>query len=90
LSNIIMLKRAKILWNPSHVKVERRLKVGNELFVEIHKPNGEKVEIEPHVMKVFPLKEQAWGGGIKGIFLKLTFVPSAARYRRPDTGCRIK
>ncbi len=55
-------------WNPYHVKVEGNLKVGEKLFVEIHKPNGEKVEIDPHVMRVVPLEELTWGGGIKGIF----------------------
>ncbi len=55
-------------WNPYHVKVEGRLIVGEKLFVEIHKPNGENVEIEPHVMRMIPLEELTWGGGIRGIF----------------------
>jgi len=55
-------------WNPYHVKVNGTLEVGAKLYVEIHKPNGERVEIEPYVMKIVPLKELAWGGGIKGIF----------------------
>jgi len=55
-------------WNPYHVRVEGKLETGQKLYVEIHKPNGEKVEIEPHVMRVIPQKELTWGGGIKGIF----------------------
>ena len=38
--------------NPYHVKVEGTLAAGNKLFVEIHKPNGDKVEIEPHAMRM--------------------------------------
>lgn len=55
-------------WNPYHVKVVGNLKVGEKLFVEIHKPNGEKIEIHPHVLRMAPLEELTWGGGIKGIF----------------------
>ncbi|MDH3326951.1 MAG: SRPBCC domain-containing protein [Gammaproteobacteria bacterium] len=55
-------------WNPYHVRVEGQLKKGEKLFVKIHKPNGAKVEIEPHVMRIYPFKELTWGGGIKGIF----------------------
>jgi hypothetical protein len=39
-------------WNPYHVKVEGTLAAGNKLFAEIHKPNGDKVEIEPHAMRM--------------------------------------
>jgi len=55
-------------WNPYHVKVDGELKLGNALDVEIHKPNGDTVEIEPHVMRIIPYRELTWGGGIKGIF----------------------
>ena len=55
-------------WNPYHVRVDGTLKVGEKLFVKIHKPNGDEVEIEPHVMRVVPLKELTWGGGLKWIF----------------------
>ena len=55
-------------WNSYHVKVERVLEPGGKLALEIHKPNGETVEIEPHVMRLEPSKELTWGGGIKGIF----------------------
>ena len=55
-------------WNPYHVKVEGDLVVGSKLMVEIHKPNGAKVEIDPHVMRIVPEKELTWGGGIRGVF----------------------
>jgi transposase-like protein len=42
----------------------RELRKANEIL----QPNGEKVEIEPHVMRVVPLQERTWGGDIKGIF----------------------
>ena len=55
-------------WNPYHVSVEGRMAVGEKLAVEIHKPNGERVSIEPHVMRIDPLRELTWGGGVHGIF----------------------
>jgi hypothetical protein len=42
--------------------------IGEALDVVINKPNGERVEIQPHVMRLEPLTELTWGGGIKGIF----------------------
>ena len=56
-------------WNPYHVRVEGRLEVGERLDVEIHKPNGETVKIEPHVLRVEPLRELTWGGGLPGVFV---------------------
>jgi hypothetical protein len=55
-------------WNPYHVSVNGQLKPGQRLEIVLHKPNGEVVKIEPHVMRVEPMRELAWGGGIKGIF----------------------
>jgi hypothetical protein len=55
-------------WNPYHVRVEGTLAVGSRLDVELHKPNGERVHIEPHVIRLTPDEELTWGGGIKGIF----------------------
>ncbi len=55
-------------WNPYHVKVEGTLELGAKLNVEIHKPNGQKVEIEPHVMELERNKKLIWGGGISGVF----------------------
>jgi hypothetical protein len=55
-------------WNPSHVNVQGVMKEGEKLNVTLHKPNGEVVHIDPHVMRIIPLQELTWGGGIKGIF----------------------
>ncbi len=55
-------------WNPYHVKVEGILKVGEELKLEIHKPNKSEIHIEPVVMDVIPFELLTWGGGIKGVF----------------------
>lgn len=55
-------------WNPYHVEVKGVLKLGEKLQVKINKPNGAKVEIEPHVMRIEEYKELTWGGGIEGIF----------------------
>jgi hypothetical protein len=55
-------------WNPYHVKVEGNMRVGAVLDVEINKPNGKTVRIEPHVMRLHPPGELTWGGGIKGLF----------------------
>lgn len=55
-------------WNPYHVSVSGDLREGERLAVRIEKPNGTKVAIEPHVMRLLPLEELTWGGGIRGIF----------------------
>ncbi|MET0051739.1 MAG: SRPBCC domain-containing protein [Candidatus Thiodiazotropha sp.] len=55
-------------WNPYHVSVVGDMTLGSRLDVLIHKPNGETVEITPRVMRLKPLEELTWGGGIKGIF----------------------
>lgn len=55
-------------WNPYHIRVEGILQIGEKLDVEIHKPNGKIVNIHPYVMRLEPLQEITWGGGIKGIF----------------------
>ena len=55
-------------WNPYHVRVDGELVEGSTLDVEIHKPNGNRVEIQPQVITVTPEKELTWGGGIPGLF----------------------
>jgi hypothetical protein len=55
-------------WNPYHVSVQGVMKEGEKLNVTLHKPNGEVVHIDPHVIRIIPLQELTWGGGIKGIF----------------------
>ncbi len=55
-------------WNPYHVEVLGKLELGESLNVTIHKPNGDKLTIAPHVMQIIPQQELTWGGGIKGLF----------------------
>ena len=55
-------------WNPYHVRVRGEMLPGRKLEVVLHKPNGERVEIEPRVMRVVPMRELTWGGGVRGIF----------------------
>jgi len=55
-------------WNPYHVEVRGQLKVGEKLYVKVHKPNNKIYELEPYVYSVIPNKELIWGGGIKYIF----------------------
>ncbi|MEE2733333.1 MAG: SRPBCC domain-containing protein [Pseudomonadota bacterium] len=55
-------------WNPYHVRVNGTIAVGNTLDLQIHKPNGDSVLIQPSVMRLEPLRELTWGGGIRGIF----------------------
>jgi hypothetical protein len=56
-------------WNPYHVRVEGDLSEGERLFVEIHKPDGKRIETHPHVIRVRPGMELIWGGGIPGVFV---------------------
>ncbi len=65
---VLMDNQSYPLWNPYHVKVEGTLKVGEQLKLEIHKPNKSEIHIKPVVMDIIPFKLLTWGGGIKGIF----------------------
>jgi len=53
-------------WNPHHEKVIGQLSVGEKLAVKIQKSNGEKLSIQPHGMKIVPVRELSGGGGIRG------------------------
>lgn len=55
-------------WNPYHVSVRGQMLPGQKLEVVLHKPNGERVEIEPRVMRTVPMRELTWGGGMRGVF----------------------
>ena len=55
-------------WNPYHVRVEGHAAPGARLRVEIHKPNGNRLTIRPHVKEVMPERSLVWGGGVAGIF----------------------
>lgn len=55
-------------WNPYHVRVEGALALGEELELEIHKPNGNEVTIHPEVQVLDEHRELTWGGGVPGLF----------------------
>lgn len=55
-------------WNPYHVQVTGRLAVGEQLTIQIHKPNGEETAVKPHLLRLEPKRELTWGGGIRGLF----------------------
>jgi hypothetical protein len=56
------------VWNPYHVRVDGTLAEGETLDVELHKPDGSVVHIDPHVLAVVPHRRLDWGGGIDGVF----------------------
>ncbi|MBI39748.1 MAG: hypothetical protein CMF59_09120 [Leptospiraceae bacterium] len=55
-------------WNPYHRRVEGELKPGEQIVVEIHKPNGNQITLEPKVLRMIENRELTWGGGIPGLF----------------------
>lgn len=55
-------------WNPYHVRVEGVLEVGERLNIRVHKPNGNEVDVPPHVLSIVPERSLVWGGGVRGIF----------------------
>ena len=55
-------------WNPYHVRVRGELREGETLEVEIEKPNGNHVSLEPEVLRVRENQELTWGGGVPGLF----------------------
>ena len=55
-------------WNPYHVQVRGQLREGETIQVEIEKPNGNHVSLEPEVLRVRENQELTWGGGITGLF----------------------
>lgn len=55
-------------WNPYHVSVEGRVAEGETLRVHIEKPNGNRVDLEPKVLRVKPGTELTWGGGVPLLF----------------------
>ena len=56
------------VWNPYHVSVEGAFREGADLEVRIERPDGKKVEIPPHIIRIRENEELTWGGGIKPLF----------------------
>jgi len=55
-------------WNPYHANISGKFEEGSELKIDVIRPDGKKVEIPPHMMRIVKNKEITWGGGIKGVF----------------------
>lgn len=55
-------------WNPYHRAVEGDFVEGAELKIQVLRPDGKKVEVPPHMIRIVENEEITWGGGIKGIF----------------------
>ncbi len=55
-------------WNPYHVRVEGKMKIGEKLVVHIEKPNGTALSVSPHLMEYARGTSLVWGGGPTGIF----------------------
>ena len=64
----IIAKEILTVTSQIEVKFKRPAIIGEKLIVEIHKPNGDQLTIEPIVFEILPEKELTWGGGIKGLF----------------------
>lgn len=56
-------------WNPYHVRVDGEFFIGETLKVEIHKPDGRVVFIEPRILEVEPRRVLTWGGGFPALFI---------------------
>ncbi len=55
-------------WNPYHTQIEGEFKEGAALVVYVKRPDGQEVEVPPHMIRIVEHEEITWGGGIKGIF----------------------
>ncbi len=55
-------------WNPYHTQIEGEFKEGAALVVYVKRPDGQEVEVPPHMMRIVEHEEITWGGGVKGIF----------------------
>jgi len=55
-------------WNPYHRTVEGDFMEGAELKIQVLRPDGKKIEVPPHMIRIVENEEITWGGGIKGIF----------------------
>jgi hypothetical protein len=55
-------------WNPYHVSVQGEARQGARLSVQVLRPDGKRVHLEPHVLRLAEGRELTWGGGIRGVF----------------------
>ena len=55
-------------WNPYHRSVLGEFVEGAPLQIHIVRPDGEEVDVPPHMRTIAPDREITWGGGVKGVF----------------------
>jgi hypothetical protein len=55
-------------WNPYHRKVEGEFVEGAPLSIHIQRPDGEEIDVPPHMQTIITDREITWGGGVKGVF----------------------
>lgn len=55
-------------WNPYHRNVQGQFSEGAKLAVEVTRPDGKKISIPPHMLRITENQEITWGGGIRGVF----------------------
>ncbi len=56
-------------WNPYHIRVLGDPRVGADLEVRVHRPDGKIIDVPAvHVLRLRQNAELTWGGGIRGIF----------------------
>ncbi len=55
-------------WNPYHQKIEGKFEIGSDMTIHVTRPDGKKVKVPPHMIRIVENEEITWGGGIHGIF----------------------
>lgn len=55
-------------WNPYHRSVEGEFVEGALLNIHIQRPDGEELDVPPHMQTIVTDREIVWGGGMKGVF----------------------
>jgi hypothetical protein len=55
-------------WNPYHRRVDGNFEEGAELSIDVLRPDGKRVQVPPHMLRIAENEEITWGGGIRGVF----------------------
>ncbi len=54
--------------NPYPVSMVGEPVLGATLDLHLRRPDGKQLHIEPHILRLEPLRELTWGGGVPGVF----------------------
>jgi hypothetical protein len=55
-------------WNPYHRSVQGEFVEGAPLQIHIRRPDGEEIDVPPHMHTIVADREISWGGGVRGVF----------------------